>query len=202
MLLNKKEQTHPQNPKCLMPVLTLSHRFFPGGTFALYAVICRACGIPAINSPALPSDKQLAKFSRLGPGTAAGDTGEQQLAATSTGSSCRPGLSRRSRAAAAAAGDRDEETGSRELEKPSPLAGGAAPTEPSRKPTPSGAAAAGGGALPEERRLSCLGGWLLGQLGHKKYAQWVLLGATLLMTGMVLGDGVLTPAISGEINSC
>jgi hypothetical protein len=30
-----------------------------GGTFALYAMISRACGIPAVNAGTMPADKQL-----------------------------------------------------------------------------------------------------------------------------------------------
>lgn len=30
-----------------------------GGTFALYATICRACGIPPVNAGPMPADKQL-----------------------------------------------------------------------------------------------------------------------------------------------
>jgi hypothetical protein len=46
--------------------------------------------------------------------------------------------------------------------------------------------------------MSVLGGFLRHQLSHNRLAQKVLLGCTLLMTAMVLGDGVLTPSISGQ----
>jgi hypothetical protein len=48
------------------------------------------------------------------------------------------------------------------------------------------------------KHLSWLGTYLRNQLAHDKTAQKALLGMTLLMTAMVLGDGVLTPSISGE----
>jgi hypothetical protein len=53
--------------------------------------------------------------------------------------------------------------------------------------------------------LSGLGAWLHHQFAHNRTAQKVLLGLTLLMTAMVLGDGVLTPSISGQqcyVNCC
>jgi hypothetical protein len=46
--------------------------------------------------------------------------------------------------------------------------------------------------------MSALGGFLRHQLSTNKVAQRGLLGCTLLMTAMVLGDGVLTPSISGQ----
>jgi hypothetical protein len=47
-----------------------------------------------------------------------------------------------------------------------------------------------------------VGRYLHQQLSHNRTAQRVLLGSTLLMTAMVLGDGVLTPAISGARAGC
>jgi hypothetical protein len=47
-------------------------------------------------------------------------------------------------------------------------------------------------------QLSGLGAYLHHQFAHNQTAQKVLLGLTLLMTAMVLGDGVLTPSISGQ----
>jgi len=53
--------------------------------------------------------------------------------------------------------------------------------------------------LPQpEQQLTGVGGYLRNLLSHNRTAQRVLLGLTLLMTAMVLGDGVLTPSISGD----
>ena len=49
----------------------------------------------------------------------------------------------------------------------------------------------------KQRRLSAAGAWLRDKLCHSKVAQRFLLGVTLVMTSMVLADGVLTPSISG-----
>lgn len=46
-------------------------------------------------------------------------------------------------------------------------------------------------------QLTGLGRYLRDKLSHSRAAQKALLGVTLLLMAMVLGDGVLTPSISG-----
>jgi hypothetical protein len=63
---------------------------------------------------------------------------------------------------------------------------------PARAPFDSSAA-----GEPQGKPLRGVGAWLHSQLANSRFAQRLLLGATLLMTSMVLADGVLTPSISG-----
>jgi hypothetical protein len=50
-----------------------------------------------------------------------------------------------------------------------------------------------------KKPLRGAGAWLHSKLANSRWAQRLLLGATLLMTSMVLADGVLTPSISGVL---
>jgi hypothetical protein len=51
----------------------------------------------------------------------------------------------------------------------------------------------------QQKPLVGAGAWLHCKLANSRWAQRLLLGATLLMTSMVLADGVLTPSISGPM---
>lgn len=51
--------------------------------------------------------------------------------------------------------------------------------------------------LPDERRLM-RASWIKSHLENSQFAKYFVLFATILGTSMVIGDGVLTPCISGK----
>lgn len=66
---NKWSRRHSKSLSLFALLVPLMHPcllllLVPGGTFALYATICRACGIPSINAQPLPSDTDISNYHR------------------------------------------------------------------------------------------------------------------------------------------